>query len=1471
MDGILSAGLDIGSTTAKLVILGHGHRLLFSSYKRHRAKTVETARAILGEALQELGDVEIDLAVTGSAGKVHAGDLGLPFVQEVVASAGLVQRFYPEVRTLIEIGGEDSKIVFFDDDLRPELRMNGSCAGGTGAFIDQMASLLDVEVEELDAMARHAACTYPIASRCGVFAKTDVQALLSRKIPVEDIAASIFRSVALQVVTALARGRSIETKILLGGGPLTFYRGLREALREVLGIQDPGDMFLPPNAELLPAIGTAMTRGRGEATGGLKISDLLGKEASWARTRPAAAAGSLPALFKDKEELESWKSRHAAPRTPRLDPAGARGKDLFLGIDSGSTTTKLVLVDREGRLVAGHYRPNHGDPIGAVKKGIARLRDRFASLGFSPRIAGACATGYGEGLVRAAFGLHHGVVETLAHYRAARRFEPEVSFILDIGGQDMKAVTIRQGTIAEIQVNEACSSGCGTFIETFARTLGCTVEEFAEMACTSTSPFDLGTRCTVFMNSKVKEALRRGASIPDISAGLAYSVIKNALHKVLKIKEPGSLGEKILVQGGTFRNHAVLRALERLLGKEVTRPDISELMGAYGAALTAISNHREAPARAKGPLRLEDLGAGADFTKSEVRCNGCENRCRVSRLSFENGNRFYTGNRCERHFGNEPDAKPRGTNLIREQLRLLFQRETEPEGRPRLTYGIPRCLNVYDDFPFWCTFLTSCGFRVVLSSPSDFKLYEKGASTVMSENICFPAKLVHGHVLDLLEKEVDRIFYPTVVFGFQEFPGALNSYNCPVVTGYPDLIKNAADPLLAKDIPLDSPAISFKDLDLLKDQLHLFFKRFGLNRVTVSQAVERGLEARKHYLEELRTRAEELLATARREKRTVVVLAGRPYHLDPLVNHGIPNLLARMGVDVVSENAVCGRPGDPLSLEDLEVLPQWTYTNRLYAAAKWAARHPEVQLVHLTSFGCGPDAISTDEMRHILGDAGKMYTLIKVDEMANLGAVKIRLRSMLEALGEDRPCRPGARVPGRTPARRKRVFTRKDRARTLIAPYFSPFYSPLLPAAFKPLGYRLEVLPPQDDLSVEPGLRAVNNDMCYPAVIVAGDILKAFKTGGYDPSGTAVILTQTGGQCRASSYVPLVRKGLESEGLGDVPVVALADGDMNPQPGFEIDERGLTRRLALGLMFTDPLARLYLATVAREKTPGTAGALHRKYLLEMEPGIENADYQYLLDVLKRAIEEFNRVETGNEHIPRIGVVGEIFVKYNLFANRDIIQWLSGQGIEVVLPPLQGFFTQRFINETFDQKALFKRCIKDLVRFRLLELYVNHYLGQIEKVMQGFRFFRRSHDLRHLSEATGQIVSLANQAGEGWLLTADMIHMASDGVRNIICLQPFGCISNHITGRGVEKGLKRLYPGLNILSLDMDAGTSEVNMLNRLHLLVTEAKRDPDIGKAAGERPAINWKFLLQRPWPLELEHALGCMQSRIGTWRPGRH
>ncbi|MBU0511877.1 MAG: CoA activase, partial [Chloroflexi bacterium] len=768
----LQMGIDIGSTTAKVAVLNQDKQLLFSAYQRHNAETLQTLQAMLEDATECLGNVTFDLLLTGSAGLGICEKFDLPFIQEVVASAEVVSQLYPDVKTLIDIGGEDAKMIFFKTEGRPDIRMNGSCAGGTGAFIDEMATLLNVPVSELDHLASKHTMIYPMASRCGVFAKTDLQNLLSRDIPREDVAASVFHAVVLQTLATLSRGYDPNSLILFSGGPLTFLPALKNTFMKVLNV-GRSDILDVENAQLLPAIGAALAN-----TSAKRIYNLttLMKLLKSLQNQATTSQNRLPALFDDEKTYQSWESTRTQQKIEQVDISHLNGNHLFLGVDSGSTTTKLILIDASGRVVFKHYASNRGNAIKAVQEGLKELRELFDCNGKYPRIVKSVVTGYGEDLIRAAYGFDEGMVETLAHFRAAKAFDEQVSFILDIGGQDMKAIFVKDGFIQNIEINEACSSGCGSFIESFARSMGYNVADFAQKACAAEAPCDLGTRCTVFMNSRVKQALREGAEINDISAGLAYSVIKNALHKVLKVTNTDQLGEHIVVQGGTFRNPAVQKAMEHLLGRPVTCPDMAELMGAYGAALTARDSYNGNGPAASTFVGLERLESVGNYDKRLIRCRGCENNCAVTKMIFPNGNVFYSGNRCEKMFSNSGKAEREGISLPAIKYELLFNRKMEPESTSKLTIGIPRVLNQFENFPFWNTLFVECGIKVQLSAPSSNPVFQKGTAYIMSENLCFPAKLVSGHIMDLVEAGVDRIFFPMVFYEENSFSDSANSY-----------------------------------------------------------------------------------------------------------------------------------------------------------------------------------------------------------------------------------------------------------------------------------------------------------------------------------------------------------------------------------------------------------------------------------------------------------------------------------------------------------------------------------------------------------------------------------------------------------------------------------------------------------------------------------------------------------------------
>jgi predicted CoA-substrate-specific enzyme activase len=1413
-------GIDIGSTTAKMVVLNPAGERVFSAYRRHNTETLTATRMLLDEAQQELGNLAVDLLLTGSAGLGLCEKFNLPFVQEVIASAEVIHQLYPQVNTLMDIGGEDAKLIFFDGG-QPDIRMNGACAGGTGAFIDQMATLLNVSIGELDALASRHSVVFPIASRCGVFAKTDVQNLLSRDTPREDIAASIFNAVVFQTLATLARGHPLKPVILFAGGPLTFLPHLKLAFVKTLELS-PGDWLDLEHTELLSACGAALAASReGKPYSLSELSRFLDSfPVNMVRE------GRLEPLFPSVEAFQEWelgRERHRVASVPAGDVRG----ECFLGIDSGSTTTKIVLIDERGRLFFEHYQSNDGNPIGAVQAGLEKLRRLFDGFVDPPKIARSVVTGYGEDLIRAAFGCDQGIVETLAHFRAARAFDPQVSFILDIGGQDMKAIFVQDGHVQRIEINEACSSGCGTFIETFARSLGQDVSAFARQACHSDAPCDLGTRCTVFMNSSVKQSLREGARVGDISAGLAYSVIKNALHKVLKITDTSVLGKHIVVQGGAFRNPAIHRALEQVLGVEVVCPDKAELMGALGAALEARAAHArlnsEANRRVHDGFSLGNLSSASQYRVQSLRCRGCENTCAITKLTFSNQNVFYTGNRCERAFSNHGHKLERGVNLYARKRQLLFDRPTDPAGDPRLTIGIPRALNFYENYPFWCTLLVESGFKVRLSDPSSSTLFESGARTVMSENICFPAKLLHGHIFNLIRAGVERIFYPMVFYEQREFSDSINCFNCPIVSGYPDVVRSAIDPLGGYNIPLDQPAITFQERSLLKKSCWEYLAGLGVEKPVFERAFEHALQAQEAYKESVRQSGAQIIAEAKVKQRLVVVLAGHPYHVDALVNHKIPEALSDMGVDVISEDAV------PLvfeqSLGNPQVLTQWEYLNRCFHAARWVGGQANVELAQLNSFGCGPDAFALDEVRGILSEYGKNHTVLRIDEIDSLGSARLRLRSMLEALNEKKESIACADHSGRVLRKTTRQYRTSDSRKLILVPEFSRFCTPAITRPVMDMGYQIELLPPSNRQSVDVGLKYTNNEICYPGIIVIGDTIKALQSGGYDPHEVIVGSWETGGQCRASNISCLTKKALVSAGYEDVPVITLSTRlkSFNPQPEFKFNVVQYLIKAMFSMIYTDGISALYHASVVRERIKGDTLALTEKWMSPFENGSMPLNRHTVMTNLRQAVAEFNSLSTYKERLPQVGIVGEVYVKYNTFVNSHIVQWLIDREMEVVLPPLLTFFLGSFVG--------FKAGVRERIRRPDLlwalsaagHRLVQSVLDEAEAVLDGFRNYPKHRRITEIAQTASSIVQLTHQYGEGWLLSGEVGEFMRAGVKNVLCLQPFGCIANHVVAKGVARRLKGLYPELNLLFLDLDAGGSDVNLINRAHFFVEQAK------------------------------------------------
>lgn len=1411
-------GIDIGSTTAKAVVRDNDEKTVFSKYVRHNADIAACLDDILQECENVLGDCELEAVITGSAGLGVSERIGLPFVQEVIAVSNFVQSCDMNVNTLIDIGGEDAKIIFFNKGKLPLMRMNGNCAGGTGAFIDQMAVVLGVKVEELDALALKAKHIHPIASRCGVFSKTDVQNLVAKAVSKEDIAASIFNAIALQVISSLSKGLPIKPRILFCGGPLTYIQSLRDAFKRQLDLKDE-DIIRLDYSNLIPAIGCLYSKT--DKSGSLKLSELKRRLKNNEGSGKIISGKRLPAIFKSEEELTEWqKQKRNSNRFKTLDGFAS---EAFLGIDSGSTTTKLVLTDTDNNILFSDYSKNAGNPLKAVQDALDRLQKEAEQHNAKPNIVAACSTGYGEELIKAAFGLDYSMVETIAHYKAAKVLCPDVDFILDIGGQDMKAMYIKDGVLNKIELNEACSSGCGSFIETFAASLGYKVAEFAHLAALAENPCDLGTRCTVFMNSKVKQSLREGATVADIAAGLSYSVVKNCLYKVLKIGS-ADIGNKIVVQGGTMKNDAVVKAFENMTGKSVFRSSAPELMGAYGCAITACENYKkETKPRKEQPATMPHV---SEYTSKELHCHGCENKCLVTKYVFANGKTYHSGNKCEKVFTSKAESE-KGDDIYAYKLDRVFERNAP--GNPVLTLGVPRVLNMFEDFPFWQALFASLDIELALSDLSTYGNYEKELHDVMSENICFPAKLVHSHIKNLVDKGIKDIFFPYVVYEKKDDETTADSYNCPIVSSYNTIIENQFKLNENCDCKIDNPVFNFKDEGLLLENIVSYVQKLArrypslikADRKQIKAALQAAISARNTYETDIKNEAEEYLRKALSENRQVIVLAARPYHCDSLIQHKLSTIISELGATVVSDDLL--RNVSDKEMKDTYMRSQWAYMNRIVKTAKWTAQQGDrINYIQITSFGCGPDAFLLDEVENIFRRYGKVCTIIKVDDINNVGSMRLRVRSLLESLRLKQAMEhhePSAFIDTKT-------FELEDKPRTILAPFFTDYASPFLPQVFELSGYKLEVLPESDEQSVEIGLRYSNNEVCYPATLIVGDLIKALQSGKYDLSQTAVGITQTGGQCRASSYYAVIRKALVDAGFEQVPVISVTmdSGVSNNQPGFALSWLKIVPIAFSAVLFGDALSLLYHATVARTENKTEAKKLRDGFVEKAKPLILARNRGAILKLLGKAVDEFGELLPNKEvKCKRVGIVGEIFLKFNGFANKNVIRWLIDQGIEVIPPMLTPFFTQSFVNREINVENKLDKSSMPKFVYDFLYKLVRKEISKFNKVLSRFRYPVELEDIYELAKDVKEVLPLYTQFGEGWLLPAEIVSYAKSGADAVISLQPFGCIANHIISRGVENRIKQLYPQLNLLSLDFDGSVSDVNITNRLLMLKDSLK------------------------------------------------
>ena len=1400
-------GIDIGSTTVKIAILDEENEVLFSDYERHYANIQETLSDLLGRAIFKLGAIEVSPVITGSGGLTLAKHLEVPFVQEVIAVSTALQDQAPQTDVAIELGGEDAKIIYFEGG-NVEQRMNGICAGGTGSFIDQMASLLQTDATGLNEYAKNYKALYTIAARCGVFAKTDIQPLINEGATKEDLSASIFQAVVNQTISGLACGKPIRGHVAFLGGPLHFLSELRRAFVRTLKL-DEEHTIIPYHSHLFAAIGSALNSKKDLF---VSLRDMQNRLAN--RIHMDFEVERLEPLFASKKDYKAFIDRHAKHQVPIADLSTYQG-NVFLGIDAGSTTTKAALVGADGTLLYSFYHSNDGNPLGTT---ISAIKDIYSKLPKDVKIVHSCSTGYGEALIKAALLLDEGEVETVSHYYAASYFEPEVDCILDIGGQDMKCIKIKNQTVDSVQLNEACSSGCGSFIETFAKSLNYSVEDFAHEALFATHPIDLGTRCTVFMNSKVKQAQKEGASVADISAGLAYSVIKNALFKVIKVSDASELGKKIVVQGGTFYNNAVLRSFETIAGCEAVRPDIAGIMGAFGAALIARERYKEG--KETTMLSIEEIES-MEYSTSMAKCKGCTNNCRLTINKFSGGRKFITGNRCERGLGKEK-SKNTVPNLFEYKVQCYFGYEPlSEEQATRGTVGLPRVLNMYENYPFWFTFFNTLGFRVVLSPASNRKIYELGIESIPSESECYPAKLAHGHVKWLIDQGISFIFYPCIPYERNEFEDANNHYNCPIVTSYAENIKNNMDELTQQHVNFKNPFLSFKSEETISSRLmEELSTEFSISASEIKHAVHLAWEELAACREDIKRKGEETLAYLDETGKRGIVLAGRPYHLDPEVHHGIPELINSYDIAVLTEDSVSHL--NPVE-RPLIVMDQWMYHSRLYAAANFVKTRNNLDLIQLNSFGCGLDAVTTDAVSDILTKSGKIYTSLKIDEVNNLGAARIRIRSLLSAIRvrEERQI-----VREIVPASITKVqFTEEMRKNyTILCPQMSPIHFDILEPAMKSCGYNIEVLQNDNKSAINVGLKYVNNDACYPSLLVVGQIMEAILSGKYDTDKLAVMITQTGGGCRASNYIGFIRRALEKAGYSHIPVISLNLNGLESNPGFKFT-LPLIMKVLYSLTFGDIFMRVLYRVRPYEAVSGSANALHEKWNEKCITFVsqKHPSLRIFRKMCREIVEEFDNLPLLDIKKPRVGVVGEILVKFSPTANNYLVELLEQEGAEAVVPDLLDFFLYCFYNSNFKAEKL-GMSKKTAFLCNLGIKGVEWFRSPATKAFKASKHFDAPADISKLAHMAKDIVSLGNQTGEGWFLTGEMLELIHNGATNIVCTQPFACLPNHVVGKGVIKELRRRYPKANIVAIDYDPGASEVNQLNRIKLMLSTANK-----------------------------------------------
>ena len=1423
----LGLGIDVGSTTVKLVICNMSSgTILHARYRRHFAKQTDTVRELLAEAAELFPNEKMRGAVCGSGGKPVAEKLDLPYVQEVVANAAAICRLYPQTKTAIELGGQDAKIIFFTTDPETgissanDMRMNGSCAGGTGAFIDEIAMLLNVRTDDFNALASQGKTVYDISGRCGVFAKTDIQPLLIQGAKREDIALSVFHSMAKQTIGGLSQGLAIDPPVIFEGGPLCFNRKLIDVFAQRLFLKDK-DILIPEHPETIVALGAALSTDSlfKNSTPTHTLAYLLEK-LDTSKCEHIKSRSTAP-FFSSDTEKERFIKRHTQELIEPKNAAVTEMIEAYIGIDSGSTTSKIVIIDKNDQVIDTFYAPNKGEPIEVVRRGLLDLLHKYEKLGTKLHILGVGSTGYGEEMIAKAFGADYHTVETVAHARGCLQYDPDVTFILDIGGQDMKAIWINDGIITNILLNEACSSGCGSFLENFASSLGIGVDDIAEKAFSSMNPAALGSRCTVFMNSTIINEQREGRLPEDLMAGLCRSIIENVFTKVVRLSNTQSLGDNIVVQGGTFKNLAVVKAMEDYVGKSVRLAPFPGEMGAIGAALLAKEHLSDRKSSFIGTKALSDFSYEI---KSGISCTGCGNRCKLTVIDFGVRGAYVTGNRCEKGLNYGTGKKTltksqRARDLFAEREKRLFAKYPCEQVRDdqRITIGLPRVLEFWDSMPFWSTFFRSLGYDVRYSSSSSRKRYEQGLSYVASDTICFPAKIVHGHILDLAEQNVDRIFFPYIMHIPPEGKDKMSPYVCSVVQGYPMVIKNNQNPETIYGVPFDTPVFHwFKENERKKQIIQYAQKSLGASASEAKKAFAFAQQALLSFRNGLCSDGKELLEETKKQGKFAVVLAGRPYHSDPMVNHGVSKLFSDMGIPVLPVDALPELNDVDLTNTTIEITNN--FHTRMLAGAMIAAEREELQYVQLISFGCGHDAILSDEIVRILKERSNKYPLaLKIDESDAAGALNIRIHSFVESVIMNKTKR-GVIETSPLPAPSPYKFYHKEKKkRTLLVPNISPESSAILGSILEKEGFIFKGVPIGNTSEIRLGKKFVHNDICFPAQMVIGELIGEIQKGGYRQDEVAVAMVKFQCDCRMSHYAALLRKALDNAGYHEIPVVTTDILDTkNMHPGVHLLGVTAAAEAVWGFMMLDILKELVRKIRPYECIKGDTDKIYEQCVNDIANGLKSGIGK-AKQAFERSIERLKKVRYDRSTLKRtVFVTGELLVTYHPGSNFGIEKYLEDNGLETIFPRL----TDQLRKDFFASGEEIKHYNANIPPYPfVVSSFFNAVQKSLEKMAQSHPLYSKGMRPEKLYSDVQDIIPSTLSCGEGWLMAAEINHYAKKGTRSFVILQPFGCLPNHICGRGVIKSLKERYPGIQILPLDLDPDTSFANVENRLQMLV----------------------------------------------------